>query len=379
MAGCWCLAGLLALLLIAQPAVAQQGPSIQLEPLQTFTESEQVPFGTIVTAAVASNGVVYIADNTHLGVHVYSADGTYQQTFGRQGSGPGEFQMIRKILIDPARVHVFDAMQRMVHVFDRQSYAHLRSMALGDAQGQPQQRRSGGMGSRFPVDLFLLDGGNEYLVVLQDMMQPSTLFAEVIDSAGRPKEGRSVQLKGGDGSEQRSGGMRIVANVPFMHRTLLAVTESGAFLRNWNAALEFEWLDEKGEPAESFSHLHRAVPLERSALDTYFENAQARVVGGGGGSARPAMAGMLAQMELPDHWPVVQRIVIDDNDRIWAETIVSDLETRKWMLFSRSGEVLGTANWDIGTEVVKADGDIVYLRETDDDGITQVTRYRMTM
>ena len=56
---------------------------------------EEVLLGPVILdMEVDTRGRVYLADNRANGIHVYNSDGSYLQSLGRAGNGPGEFQML---------------------------------------------------------------------------------------------------------------------------------------------------------------------------------------------------------------------------------------------------------------------------------------------
>lgn len=70
--------------------------------------------------AFASNGDVYVSEGYgNARVVKYSRDGKYLLHWGKRGSGPGEFQLPHKLVVDARdRVYVTDRDNRRVEVFD---------------------------------------------------------------------------------------------------------------------------------------------------------------------------------------------------------------------------------------------------------------------
>jgi len=80
------------------------------------TGDDPYMFGPIVGLA-ATNERIYVADDSRFAVRVYDHDGNHLFDIGREGEGPGEFDHINALAVDPdgrvlvqggARVNVFD-------------------------------------------------------------------------------------------------------------------------------------------------------------------------------------------------------------------------------------------------------------------------------
>ena len=64
-------------------------------------EDEDVIFGVLTSIATDSEGNVYLLDMQLSQVYVYSSDGEYLNTIGREGEGPGEFRRAGDMFIAP--------------------------------------------------------------------------------------------------------------------------------------------------------------------------------------------------------------------------------------------------------------------------------------
>lgn len=112
---------LLTLLLLSAPAAAQPGgqpAGVRLERLLTLGGdfgSSDATFVDVADVAAGPSGEVYVLDAGDKAVKVYSQAGRFIRRFGRQGGGPGEFQLPVDMVVD-SLVRVSDlGLQRMTY------------------------------------------------------------------------------------------------------------------------------------------------------------------------------------------------------------------------------------------------------------------------
>ncbi len=81
---------------VMNPAVGiEPARTIELEELWRIggdTDSEEEFFGVLVGVLTGENGNIYLLDQQLSEIKVFSSDGQYLRTIGREGEGPGEFR-----------------------------------------------------------------------------------------------------------------------------------------------------------------------------------------------------------------------------------------------------------------------------------------------
>lgn len=83
---------------------------------------------------------------------------------------------------------------------------------------------------------------------------------------------------------------------------------------------------------------------------------------------------------MPEYWPAINNLIIDDENRLWISTIVDDFDIYEWWILEKSGEVITRFEWprDYPIEVVKCG--YMYTRETNEKtGLEEVVRYRIKL
>ena len=86
--------------------------------------------------AIAPSGDIFVADGYggHK-VHRFSPDGSLKLSWGRQGSGPGEFELVHNVWVDSrGRVLVCDDENDRVQIFDQEG-TYLEEWPFGNPSG----------------------------------------------------------------------------------------------------------------------------------------------------------------------------------------------------------------------------------------------------
>ncbi|MFB6098945.1 MAG: 6-bladed beta-propeller, partial [Salinibacter sp.] len=120
------LLGLLSVLLVAgcggedeshSTWTIQEG-ALTLERNLLAGDDEPYFFGEIADVAVRGDGRIYVADEGAAQVKVLAPDGTFQDTIGREGEGPGEFRRISEVVIPRSdSLYALDGYRGRVSVF----------------------------------------------------------------------------------------------------------------------------------------------------------------------------------------------------------------------------------------------------------------------
>ena len=94
----------------------------------------------------------------------------------------------------------------------------------------------------------------------------------------------------------------------------------------------------------------------------------------------PFLADLVSQNKVPDTWPAMDNMIIDDDGRLWIATIVEDLDVFEWWLLEETGELLSKFKWPRDEPIVTVKNGKVYTRQTDvETGLERVVRYGIEM
>ena len=104
----------------ARRAQGEEAMSLRLEEVLAIGSlaDDESSFGRISDVAWDGRGRLLVADDFGPHLKVFESDGSYVQTVGREGEGPGEFSAPSKIVVDASdSVYVWDSGQSRIHVF----------------------------------------------------------------------------------------------------------------------------------------------------------------------------------------------------------------------------------------------------------------------
>jgi len=199
--------------------------------------------------AVDAQGLVYVADYDANHIKVFSSEGKFIQTIGRQGDGPGEFHGPDFVEIGGGRIYVWEAMNRRISILDSEG------RSLGTAAFSP-----GAFGvfirMRVLPDSRLVAYYERGLVEGAESCIPDSQerVVELLSAEAKPvrilyeKKVRASRLAW-------NADYKAYVRVPFPYHPAIAmeVLPSGAVVAGMNDKYEFEILDPDKGSQRAFS------------------------------------------------------------------------------------------------------------------------------
>jgi hypothetical protein len=292
---------------------------------QTGLDHEML-FG-LVDITFAPDGELYVLEERNHRVVVYGPDGAFRRAFGREGQGPGEFQLPMTLAVTAAgEVAVWDFQHAAYLLFTRDG-RYLRNVDGGDWQTGP---------SRDALRAWP-DGGVVYLrrVLHQEFDPPEDIdrgdiMHHALDAAGPPDSMLRVHHPRRRGKSV--AGTRVLDNGPafatearwdVLSDGRLAVSDGVDYrVRLVRPATDVVDLIERPIAPRPTSEADRESMRER-VRSAYENPAGAFVTGGGGGSggvSRTELARRIADaLEFADVIPVIRDLRVDFDDRLWIQ------------------------------------------------------------
>lgn len=144
---------------------------------------------------------------------------------------------------------------------------------------------------------------------------------------------------------------------PFERSSLLAVADDGTFY----AANTEEFLIRKYDADGAYvSSVY--IPVEQQPFDP-------EVI-------RESRLDDLSSTDMPDDWPALHRMIVDDQNRLWVSTITDSDSTFQWWVLDEEGKLVSKFSWpgkranrSRGSEmrIRKVRGDYLYAYEPDEE------------
>ncbi|MEX0660930.1 MAG: 6-bladed beta-propeller [Balneolaceae bacterium] len=345
--------------------------SLRLIPEQIFKDTDEHPIATYGSVVVDGFGRVFIGDRTQYSIHVFDHDGGYLGRFGGEGSGPGEFQWLGRMNIQNNRLYVYDPNGRKINIFN-----------LGtDSRNLPEYESAIVIGSDswddFPEPGFVNPGfhsvGKDNSILLFSGTSPF-VYRDHPDSIGVKRYYRW----NGDHDEQPEVVFEIdeprhivtewfLIPPPFATSGIMATSEDDLIYSAYTDDFLIQKHNALGEYQSAFYY-----PFEKRALSR--EEAVKSV------DDHEQLQDAVQSMPIPDTWPAVREMFVDNAERLWILVYAKNDEINKWYVLEESGGLLARFELPGGTSIAKVNDMSLYTRETDEEtGLQQVVRYSIEM
>lgn len=346
---------------------------------QTFGDTEDVFMGRVKEIAVDEQERVFIAESGEGradAIYAFNPDGSFITKVGREGDGPGEFRHIRGMQVLKDRLYIYDGRQ-WIHIFELDLLTFSHSIALN----QDNIRNIKGLNGTFPGRGFFVRNDDTFLVNYRQAIptdgseEDRYLLYYLRDSDGKflPNSTfRQKEIDFFDPKREPAPGVPLPFTMPYTRSPLIEVSDDGHMYSVWTEDFLIKVFDPYGEYVRALYFPYEKSKLSyRDAIDMT-ESVEFRRV--------------LRNAELPDTWPAVHSVLLDDYDRLWVSTITDDEHNYHWWILDEVGNLIGSFIWPgerrkrsvLSIEPQKVKKDAFYTREIDDKtGVHVVVRYRI--
>jgi len=333
---------------------------------QAFGDTDNIYIQRFADFDIDQYGCVFIADNGEHTIKIFKPDGNYLTQLGRRGQGPGEFGGLSNLYVKSNHLFAHDPSQHRAVVFNTESLTYAYSIDLRDGREHEPEHFVG-----FPNSFFVKK--NKTLLVKYtkahhgkdtedwDKVAVTGVFY-VISKEGQIISDKLFEMRSSTRAIVPVGGYSVDRRTGLFARQLSALSADDHFYSAWSEDFLINVYDPDGKHNHSFYY-----PYERVSLT--MESAEKA------GIPEFILDGFQL-MELPESWPVLNSILIDDGNRLWVSTIVGDFEVYQWWILRETGELLARFTWPRNRQIEVVKNDKVYVRETDPvTGLQQVVRY----
>lgn len=344
-----------------------------LVPEVSFGETDEVFIGPIVkSTAVDEDGRVYIADFMAKAIHIYDTDGSYLGNLGREGRGPGEFQMIWVLRISGNYLYALDYQLQKISVFNLNNLQHESDINISINEEMDTEplwiNRKSQQGLFYRVTNFYIRSDGNYLIIFSDegVVSADNLENRTYEfSIFNPKERKYTEHElfsfDWGGRVLVNEGL-VMFNMPYKRGSQFDY-DNGQLVYGWTEEMLFKFYNEDGVYQSAFFYPYSKIKLtERDVLIQYSDEQTKNAI---------------RTDELPATWPAFNLLKLDDESRLWISTFTDDPESYEWWILKNSGTLLAQFSWPRDRRIEVLKGEYVYARETDEEtGLQQIVKYR---
>ena len=321
------------------PAIDSVGPEVTEVQIDLRFGSREgddpnLTFGNIRGVQAASDGTIYVLDYQAVEVRVFSPEGEYLRTIVRRGEGPGEIAEANGILLSgDTLLWIHDYAQNRIEGVDPRgeevrwftkpvfSYGYIWGGAF-DAQGRywtETEHRDRDELDRGDPEPGLLSSTSRVYFKSHD------LSTGQVDSVHMGETTARAYRSAADWGTQ----------IPFDPSDNHVVNPPGGF---WSANTGSYRLTRTGDGGDTILVIEAAlpgIPVTSDDRSAYVERSAEREP-----EYRRDFEAVAALM--PDFKPILQGILLDDEDRLWVRRTVPPDASPFFDLFSQSGDYLGS-------------------------------------
>src|SRR6056297_685668 len=319
-------------------------------------------------------GKIFIGDRYDNVINIFDSTGKYLQRLGGEGRGPGEFTCILDIKIHSVQLFAFDYFQVRSTFFSLDSHDLIEVRDVYTNR-TPDREELRGWPSR-PVslisdDLFIVSYKNEmknanYGTENYNLDQEILVRYYVVDREGKIRSDMIDELKDMKNITAVVDGNHLfnLSPLPFLQQPMISISNEGyIYTANSDEPL-IKMHNENGDYIKAFY-----IPIERRLI------VRDEIIKQFAGDDKEN-TDLLLEAELPEKWPALSQIVIDDESNLWVSTISADNSQHEWLVIDKDGELITTFDWPSNEPIEAIKKGMMYTRQTDETtGLQRVIRY----
>ncbi len=332
--------------------------------LQTFTATTRV--------AVDQGGRMFVLDPGNFRVGIFDAEGNHQLSFGKAGSGPGEFKEPVAIAIDPkSRTVIFDPGSKRMTVFTREGkyLKDARFKAGIQGVGHPVVFKNGK-----PAFVSIQTDDRKLLKYDLSLYDPEFQAAENIYLATIPR----ADLGRPDNDLFWVGFLLAQFEFALQGPPMIAAIDDKTAVAVRTHEYQGKLLNQKGKLLGSFSKRFKPRPFSESAKQSFCEAIWQELLANPGLTTmltKPIFDKAVAKLEVPPRCPPIAGLApLNGGFAILANY---DASQRSGTLdvFDREGRHLGATPFSGHVTYFTGAGENIYSVGLDENDDVVVTRF----
>lgn len=354
--------------LIVFPGDSEPMYSIEMIPEETFGETGKPYLTKVVDCVVDDKGRAIIwntSSNYEQILYVYNADGTYHTQMGRQGRGPGEYGHILGMQVKAGKIFVLDFTSQRLNEYSTEDYSLVRSSLF-------EQWNSG---DKFNFGYVEPRNDGNYLLNFSD--NGSKVGRLEIKYQVMDNEGNTVNVEPlifPDGFRIKIGqSMHPTMPLTFLGKTITALSDEDVLYAVWTRDFLIKKYDAKGVYQSAIYYPIQGSPFDLNEYTkTEMFSPKARDI-------EKAFATM--DEDLPDTFPVIEKLMVDDENRIWvAVSMGIKSDDYEWWILKESGELLAKFIHPKDQPIYNIKNRYLYSKNVNEEtGSEYVVKYRIEL
>lgn len=346
--------------------------TVRFVPELTLDEST-MPEGTFFEGVVGiecdEEGFVYVCDYKANNIKKFDSSGIFIKTIGRQGQGPGEFNMPFMISIAKDRMIVWDMRNLRLCLYTTDG-EFIKSVKVQRDEGRPLKMKA------LPNGDFIIELEKIYY---GDGDKPQDCIIELYSSDLEKKETLYTQqvLRN---KYKRIESMFTNIIQPFSPLVCWDVTPEGKIAIGFPKEYEIELYDSSEGKITAFSHKYKPIKVTDKDKENFFAG---MTFSTGGSVTQGAPDHIIKYTEFPRFKPAFREILVDSDGNILVWTYRKNIDEgfKYFDLFDPQGKFIGN---------IHIIGDIPFPRrativngtfwqgKADEEGLVHVIKYRIS-
>lgn len=328
--------------------------ALALERDLLVSDTESFYFGAVVDVAPAADGRIVVADAGANHMKVLGPDGALQDSIGRKGQGPGEFERLRDVAVARGdSIYALDGGQRRISVFDPAGeLAYTVSASLG--QGFPRRlmipRERSGLVLEHFMPTFATTGNR------------GTDVARLLDATGSVVDS-IVGLTRSPMHQVSRGEAQMFLPIPFMPSNHVALGPEDRLHVARGDSLTVVQYTLDGSRVDTV-----AIPFEPSPVTGEDEDRVLREYG----EERP-----MPRSKIPETKPAVEELLVDDQGRYWFGRPTPHSDSTDWWVADPEAKRVATARLPANVNLTAVRKGFAYGETSTEVGAPAVVRYRV--
>lgn len=301
--------------------------------------------GNMSKIAVDKSGRVFVAPTALKGtqtIYVFDSDGKYLKSVGRPGRGPGEFVRVTNIEVQSEKLYVYDEMLFRLTIFSLNNFEVLSQVSLSPElwRGNEELKNLQVGTSFYPIK-----NGS----ILLEFKEPSRLLSILnLQKKEKEKEKRYDRyfLLSEDGEispkkiyEQEDlifGASPVFpfeeGNLPHSRNPLMAVANDGKIYSACSDNFLIKVYNANGDYRKAIYYSYDNAKLDPNEIISNYEvSTNARNIA--------------QNASYPQTWPALNKLLVDDEGRLWVSTINDSRDTFEWWVIDENGELFAKFDW----------------------------------